>query len=215
MIDILHISNDEQLSPKTFAFLEGLLPEQFRGSFQRYRRWKDRQAGLFGKLLLRQLLIRNGVDLEALTTYSVDAHGRPFIDFAGDFNISHTDGRVIAAITDASRIGVDIEKIRDLNPLEFTRVFTSEEAELIGSEQKGNLNFFNVWTKKEAAMKADGRGFYLDAAKINTLNKRVRIEEMDWLIEPLEVSAEHICHYSIGRPGKRPSLAELSKEDFA
>lgn len=214
MIDILHISNEQHLSPQAFGFLEGLLPEQFLGSFERYRRWKDRQAGLFGKLLLRQLLIRNGVDPALLTTYRVDTHGRPSIDFAGDFNISHTEGRVVAALTDAPRIGIDVEKVRKINPLEFSRVFTAEEATFIGANQEDNVRFFTTWTKKEAAMKADGRGFHLDASKINTLTSVVRIGENDWRTQLLGISTGHICHYSIGHPEEKPSLKELAKEDF-
>lgn len=202
------------MSTDAFALLEGLLPEQFHGSFQRYIRWKDRQAGLFGKLLLRQLLIRNGFNPMLLKTYRVDSHGRPSIDILGDFNISHTEGKIIAALTDAPRIGIDVERIRDINPLEFTRVFTEEESALIGLNKKENITFFDVWTKKEAAMKADGRGFHLDASKINTLDRIVRIGENDWLTAPLEISTGHICHYSIGRAERTPIPVELRKEDF-
>ena len=177
MIEIYHLSNEVELSSDAFLALESLLPDKFIGSFQRYLRWQDRQAGLFGKLLVRQLLIDKGYSPNLLASYHIDTYGRPEIDAPIDFNISHTDGRVIAALTDAPKIGIDIERIRSIDPKEFYRVFTDEEVVYIGSGDNYQLRFFEIWTKKEAVMKADGRGFYLDAAKISTLEKPVRIEE--------------------------------------
>ncbi len=214
MVDIIYISNNEQLSPELFSRLEKLLPEQFHGSFKRYIRWQDRQAGLLGKLLLRQLLIMNGIPPGRLATYNSDQYGRPSIDVPGDFNISHSDGIVIAALTNAPRIGIDIEKVRDIEPLEFSRVFTPQEANHIGIGKVRNIKFFDVWTKKEAAMKADGRGFYLDAKQIDTLGKSILIQETDWFSVPLKISADYICHYCLHSSAEQQRLQGFTTKTF-
>jgi len=208
MTDILHLTNEEKYSQDTFAYLEGLLPKKFHGIFLRYRRWQDRQAGLLGKLLLRQLLINNGHDPGLLSTYRTDQYGRPSIDFAGDFNISHSEGKVITAITDASRIGIDIERIKDIVPQEFSRVFTNEEAQFIRNGAKDHLRFYEIWTKKEAAMKADGRGFHLDPSMINTLSGNIRIGDNIWETAPLSVSDQHTCYFS---QAKQPTSVRLTE----
>lgn len=215
MVSIFHISNEEQFPLDQFYYLERLLPEQFSGTFFRYRRWQDRQASLLGKLLLRQLLIENGIAPSILSTYKLDNYARPSIKIEGDFNISHTEGKVVVGLTDAPRIGIDIEKIKDINPVEFSRVFTPEEINLIGLRRKRNHNFYDIWTKKEAAMKADGRGFYLDAAKINTLSKAIRIDTAYWYTKPITIAKGYICHYSLASPAKRQTVSTLSLDSFS
>lgn len=214
MTDILHLANKEECSADTFAYLERLLPENFHGSFQRYRRWQDRQAGLFGKLLLRQLLLNNQQDLGLLSTYRTDQYGRPSIDFSGDFNISHSDGRVITAITDASRIGIDIERIRDISPQEFTRVFTKEEIRFIENGPDNHLRFYEIWAKKEAAMKADGRGFYLNPSMIDTLSGSIKIDDNVWETSPLTISDQYTCYFSQAKQPKSIGLKEITVADF-
>ncbi len=214
MVDVIYILNGKELPAEVFNRLEALLPEVFHGSFLRYRRWQDRQAGLFGKLLLRQLLIRNGLSPSLLASYQTDDYDRPSINFTGDFNISHTEGMVIVVLTSDRRIGIDIERKKDIDPLEFGRVFTQEEATYIGGGAQSRDRFFKVWTKKEAAMKADGRGFFLDAAAISTLSASVRIGKNIWETTPLKTTEQYFCYLSAKKHGKEIDPEEVTVFDL-
>lgn len=78
------------------------------------------------------------------------------------FNLSHTDGTTVIALTRAGRIGVDVEKIREnLDPLQLgARFFSPREAEWLRTQpvDRHFAAFFACWTAKEAYVKACGSG---------------------------------------------------------
>ena len=169
-----------------------LTPPAYRQRLDAYRRWQDRQAGLLGRLLLAELCRELLGEPSAENALHVDAYQRPYLagypDF--DFNISHTDGLVACvAAVGAGRIGVDVERKGRVDIPEFRRVFTDAEYARLESLPEPTDEFYRLWTRKEAVMKADGRGFYLDAAGIDCLAERVTIDGRDYAVRPLDLRA--------------------------
>lgn len=76
--------------------------------------------------------------------------------FAGDFNISHTSGCGVLAISD-SPVGVDVERIRPVN-LKIAEKFCADEREFIEKSEDCRRAFFEIWTAKEAYLKKEGTG---------------------------------------------------------
>jgi 4'-phosphopantetheinyl transferase len=78
------------------------------------------------------------------------------------FNLSHTDGATVIALTRAGRLGVDVERIREnLDPLQLgARFFSAREAQWLRSQPPDQrfAAFFACWTAKEAYVKACGAG---------------------------------------------------------
>ncbi|OAV43682.1 4'-phosphopantetheinyl transferase superfamily protein [Lewinella sp. 4G2] len=196
MTEVRYVHNREELSSTAFRKLEALLPPIFHGSFARYRRWQDRQAGLFGKLLVRQLLKEVLGQPELLATMTVDDHARPSLAFGGDFNISHTNGLIVAALSTTQRIGIDVERHQEVDPAEFDRVFTVHEQQRIRRSKHPQATFYQTWTRKEAAMKADGRGFYLNAADYETGEATIAIDGNDWVLRELPLPRGYTGHLS-------------------
>jgi 4'-phosphopantetheinyl transferase len=91
-------------------------------------------------------------------------HGKPELaeDNGLHFNLSHTEGTTMIAVTRAGRVGVDVERIREnLDPLALgKRFFSPQESEWLGSQpvEKRFAAFFGCWTAKEAYVKACGSG---------------------------------------------------------
>jgi 4'-phosphopantetheinyl transferase len=78
------------------------------------------------------------------------------------FNVSHSGGVALFAITRGREIGVDVERVRRSSDLEaIARRFFSacEQMQLaaLEPEQRGEA-FFRCWTRKEAYIKARGEG---------------------------------------------------------
>jgi len=78
------------------------------------------------------------------------------------FNLSHSCGLAVYAITRAVPLGVDVERIRPMNDMQdiASRFFTAHENGLlqaVSSHQRLEA-FFNCWTRKEACLKATGQG---------------------------------------------------------
>lgn len=86
---------------------------------------------------------------------SADENGKPYFKKHPDFhfNISHSED-IIAVAMSSAPVGVDIEKLRDVNPKIAERHFTEKEKSYV----KTNADFFYVWTRKEAYLKKTGVG---------------------------------------------------------
>ena len=94
-----------------------------------------------------------------------DARGRPhFSDASGvDFSISHSGALSVAAVFDcpSARVGIDIEiideKKEDMHRRITERYFSDEERAVF-SACPTPLEFFKLWTAKEARAKLSGLG---------------------------------------------------------
>ncbi len=83
-----------------------------------------------------------------------------------EISIAHTDGSVAIAFSDFP-IGVDIEKIRKIRALAGKKIFTDNELSIIGDAVEHK--FWEIWTRKEAFAKSDGRGLSSDLKYSDTL----------------------------------------------
>lgn len=78
------------------------------------------------------------------------------------FNLSHSADLAALAVTRLGEIGVDVECIRSVNRVDdlVARFFSARETELFLrlAETEKPAAFFNLWTRKEAWLKATGEG---------------------------------------------------------
>lgn len=78
------------------------------------------------------------------------------------FNLAHSQDLALLAVTQAGPVGVDVEQIRCLPDFDelVARFFSPRESNafqrLTGPEK--TVAFFNLWTRKEAWLKATGQG---------------------------------------------------------
>ena len=95
--------------------------------------------------------------LLGVTGLQVDEHGRPWSPGVS-FNVSHSGTLGVIALAEGDRrIGVDVEQVRadtDVRAL-ARRFFHPDEAAAIAGRRDA---FFRCWTRKEAVVKALGRG---------------------------------------------------------
>ncbi len=171
-VEVLVSLFDAPLPDERLRALLAALPVPLREKIGRYRRWQDRQAVLLSRLLLRQGLTRAGLAPDCLDAIVEDANGRPGLPWSAvDFNLSHTahqGGAAACAVSRAGRVGVDIERIRPIAVEDFRRWLTKEDWQTIESAEDPLRAFFTVWTIKESALKADGRGIsVMERAQIN------------------------------------------------
>jgi 4'-phosphopantetheinyl transferase len=102
----------------------------------------------------RALAAHTGADAAALR-FDAGAFGKPqLIDFPQvHFNLSHSGDWALCVISDDGPVGVDIEVVRPLDE------HAAEYDALVAlSEEQQVFTFFEIWTKKEAYVKATGRG---------------------------------------------------------
>lgn len=104
-------------------------------------------------------------------------HGKPVLKSSDhrqgslSFNLSHTKGLLVVAVAIGTEIGVDVEfqnKPKDWTGI-AKRYFTEEENDwfLCLPDAERSAAFYDIWTMKEAAMKADGRGLSIPVGDIS------------------------------------------------
>lgn len=181
------------------------LPQAHREQVLRYRFREDAQACLYGKLLLLRCLEELGIRHLRLEDLNYTGHQRPYFNGAAiDFNISHSGKFVVCAAAENIRLGVDIEQIKPVDLNDFQEQFSDDEMRFIQSDDGSFVNFYNIWTKKEALIKADGKGLSIPLKQISVVSavageehqhrRAVIIENHPWFLTELNISEGYCCH---------------------
>lgn len=139
------------------------------------------------------------------------------------FNLSHSHALGLLAITHFGEIGVDVELVRDRDtaPQLAERFFhPNEVAALQGlPPEQRTAAFFNAWTRKEAFLKATGKGitYGIDRVEVTLApNTSARVLTLDgdpnaaaaWSLMPLAPAADYIA--ALALRGSRGSVSRFS-----
>jgi len=128
---------------------------------------QDRERFITGRGLLRAILGNYlGVEPTQLR-FCYGPHGKPALVSEPGlcFNLSHSEGLALYAVTRGREVGVDLEFLHPDFPYEqiAEHFFSRREIStlLALSPQLRSQGFFNCWTRKEAYIKAKGEGLTL------------------------------------------------------
>jgi 4'-phosphopantetheinyl transferase len=151
-----------------------LLDRGERARAERFRFPLDRERYIARHAFLRRTLgwyLGMPPDAVRFTTTEL---GRPELDVGWglDFSASHSDGRAVVAVTRGARVGVDIERLRRLDDaLDLMEGnLTDREASWLraASTTSRSRVFLQLWTRKEAVVKAIGTGLSLPLDSFDT-----------------------------------------------
>lgn len=111
--------------------------------------------------LLRECLKPLNIAYSEDMPITKNQYGKPSLtDYPEVFyNLSHAKGIAACIVSDAE-CGIDCEPIREYRPNVVKRAFSDSEKSMILSapENQRNMLFFQLWTLKEAYIKAVGMG---------------------------------------------------------
>jgi len=144
------------------------LSEGERGRAARFIRQEDQTRYTFAHGGLRAVLARyTGLDPAALR-FQAGATGKPaLLDEQGNqhelrFNLSHSRGRMLIAVTRGQDVGIDLEEVRDkaevdklaerfYSPVEYQEIMSRSGLARV-------QQFYRYWVAKEAVLKGQGVG---------------------------------------------------------
>ena len=170
--------------------------------------------------LLRQVLSETaGLDLAGVD-FMYGEHGKPCLDARVSaktiaFNVSHSHGLALVALTLGGRLGVDLEKIRpEVEWQELAgRYFAEAEIRALDNRPQGDglKAFYACWTRKEAFVKALGAGVSYGLKQFDVsvgpeedyAALTVRSQDEDaagWLVKNLPVPDSHVAALAVDRP---------------
>lgn len=160
------------ISQSSLASVTGFLSSDERTRADRFRFEVHRNRFAVGRGLLRAILGRYcDVPPERLQ-FDYGLNGKPELitpcegvrrtGGALHFNLAHSDGVGVLAVTQTAPVGVDVEQVRRLQEFNelVSQFFSAREAAEFSKLpwEKQPAAFFNLWTRKEALLKATGEG---------------------------------------------------------
>lgn len=143
-----------------------LLSKDERKKAEKYKRWELKQKYIKTRGVLRTILA-SYLNLKPQNlVIKTTEYGKPFL-FEQNlfFNLSHTRNRFVLAVCNMSAIGIDLEYVRERANLSGLVKKCFADSEMIywnslSTEQK-TIGFYRFWVRKEAFVKAVGRGISL------------------------------------------------------
>lgn len=151
----------QKISDKYFDYLT----EEEINRIIKFQKIKDKKQFVIAHVFLRILLGKYlKIPIHQITLFR-DTHGKIMIAANSEnisFNLSHSEDWVVLAFSKYKDLGVDIERIHDIQ--DFLQIaehyFRKEEYEYISkiNTESPLCKFYKVWTIKEAFVKATGEG---------------------------------------------------------
>lgn len=146
--------------PVDEALLAGLSEDERRRCL-RYLRPVNQLQFALTRLALRRLLAQETGLASDTLMFELGAHGKPVLAWPGApvFNVSHSGAYALIAIARGGQVGVDIETVQPMRdvPALAEQTLLPGELELCGHGRDVEA-FFQLWTIKEAVLKAWGVG---------------------------------------------------------
>jgi 4'-phosphopantetheinyl transferase len=127
------------------------------------------------------------------------------------FNLSHSDGMALIAVTRGRQIGVDVERVRDdFGYVDVARWFFSraEMAALMALPfNVRRHSFYQCWTAKEALAKARGTGLDgtrndIDIVWTDTDGLRITSTSPHWRVAALHAGQGYVAAVALQRTGR-------------
>ncbi len=211
--DEIHIWRAELDYPSELLqqFEQILSPDELARA-KRYRRECDRIHFTAARGILRIILSRYLEQNPEKIQFSYTQRGKPFLESANSspnlqFNVSHSHGKALYAIALDRQVGIDLEYIRPIEVQELAkRFFSPKEYEILSvlPPQKQPLGFFQLWTCKEAYLKATGEGLAgLQQAEIAIeLSELLQITVASqlisgWSLQPLDLGSDYAAAVAV------------------
>ncbi|WP_158881727.1 4'-phosphopantetheinyl transferase family protein [Amycolatopsis anabasis] len=153
--------------PNESRYLDLLDPLE-RGRHEAYRNEIDKRRFLTGRTLAKTLAaerlgrVPGSIEFDATCADCGKPHGPPRVPGASlALSISHSGDRIGVALTDGIPVGLDVETANrraEDSLIEYALNATEFAALKDLPQEERARTFFTYWTRKEALMKATGRG---------------------------------------------------------
>lgn len=194
MIKIWYVDKIDLISKHEVILALQDLPGPIAKQIMKYKNGLSLRQSLLGHKLLVYALKEYGYQASKLGLLERTKFNKPYFETGFQFNISHTASMVILAVSLNSRVGIDVEKVKDINLYEIENLFTPQELKEISDSKRPNDSFYALWTMKEAILKGIGLG-------LNIPLKDVVIQEMKsvvlgerWFVKKILIKEDFICH---------------------
>jgi 4'-phosphopantetheinyl transferase len=209
------------------AYYYDLLSAEERARSERMAKEETRRSFIAARGMLRCLLgwyLHRAPDTIVI---GYEEYGKPAVPGL-HFNLSHCDATAVFAFSSECPIGVDVERVRSLPDRDrlAEHFFAAEELTVLESvpRERRDEAFFHCWTRKEAYIKAVGRGVQipLDSFAVTLAPdqdaKILRIDgaeaERDWQLHALPLQPGYVGALAYRSQRRRSLSVQRFPDEF-
>jgi 4'-phosphopantetheinyl transferase len=198
-IALFHYCIPEKINSVIFQLLISSLSfaeQQYLNSIQNEEAQK---RTLFGRIILRYVATLLGINEPELISFTNS--GKPIFKSSSriEFNISHSSNQVVCCVAFNSPVGIDLEFIRLVDIEIYRNYLNWSEWQFIIKSETPELTFLKLWVRKEAVIKADGRGMEIELSSLNCLKSTTKTMYDTWYIQEVEISPDFQCAVACNR----------------
>lgn len=191
----VNIINHTLFPAKDADELLSLLPSNWKNEILKFKCLNDRKSRLLAKVLLLNAIADSSL---FSVDYKKDRRTKPYVENWHPFNISHSNELTIICYSDTSfGVGIDIEFKKEIDFIEISQYFHEEEKEYIKLSPDPLSAFYEVWTRKEAVLKAHGTGIINGLDNFSCLTDPVYFQDNCYLMKELEVDDAYACSVAV------------------
>ena len=151
------------------------LPSFMQAKISNYPRQDEQLRSVLARLILKQLLLEQGFNDTVLEDY-------------------RTDDYVMCAVSKTTRVGIDVEKMRDICMDDYSISLSDKELEDLTNSTNPISDFFSLWTKKEAISKANGKGLAILLPEMEIAFDTATCGQTVWNLKELVINPEYVAH---------------------
>jgi 4'-phosphopantetheinyl transferase len=191
-----------------------LLSRQKQASIQRLLHYPNRITSLLGLRLLSLCAQDEGIRSFKLSDVRYPDKGKPYWKNdhnCFDFNISHSGSFILIIASTTLKVGVDVEAIRQLKYLNFKMVMSAGELLTI---QQTPLYFFDLWSKKEAVVKAADTVGLARMRDVSLNEDSAVLDEKLWFLKSIELDDQYAINMATSKAVDELIVKQISLEDL-
>lgn len=163
---MVYIADTNDYDDSFFENAVFILPHKKREEVVKIKHELSKKETVLAWALLRFVL--NKIGKLDFPTLAYSEKGKPFFKKENlFFNLSHSKGKVCAAISDVGEIGIDVQKKSSFSVNMIKRVFAENECQLSENLPDKDSFFTRLWAIKESFLKNTGVGIAFDIRSLD------------------------------------------------
>jgi 4'-phosphopantetheinyl transferase len=223
---------DLQLTPEEEVSRFALLSEDEKQRARRFQLAKHQRRFIAARSSLRTILSFYLATPPEAIQFIYSEHHKPFLAPAHhssiQFNLTHSSDTAVIAVNKQFAVGVDIEKMKPKEMLPLAKRFFSQQEYTALSTlpaQEQITAFYRLWSRKEALIKAVGKGLFIPLSSFSVSHddklEEITLENERWSLVTLPLLKDYqtalACQQTINTVSlwhlfdQKPSLDKVYK----
>lgn len=184
----------QNLSEEYYHHLLKLSPHKIIKEVAPYRKTEDKIRKMVGRLLLQKAIAETELPSDYYEKIKRTKNNKPYIDGWYNFNLSYSEKFVVLCFSPNSQVGIDIEYKK---PLKFKFILDSfhlNEKKKIKLSSYPLVDFYDIWVRKEAILKAQGIGLSEGLNKVDCTDNSISFKNEQWTLQNIELNKNYTCY---------------------